>query len=121
MVKYLCEHVEHKDRFQKIVNGWNQNIDASFTEILSNGIVESENFDRFMGLILNQAGLAGLKKVINAYNAKKREGDDTMFGNKVLVLKPNFAEIKKAIQANNDEAVISQLDAAFVIENEKID
>ncbi len=121
VVKYLCEHVEHKDRFQKIVNGWNQNIDASFTEILSNGIVESENFDRFMGLILNQAGLAGLKKVINAYNAKKREGDDTMFGNKVLVLKPNFAEIKKAIQANNDEAVISQLDAAFVIENEKID
>lgn len=120
VASYLCIVAEQDKQFERIVNGWNENIDRDLSKILSNGVMQEAGSDRFFKIVINFGGIDGIKKAVKGYNDKQSEANSTTIGDKSVTLKPDFVAIKDAATKEDDEAFMKAIEDAFQLQTVKI-
>ena len=117
-IRFISANVDDEKRFGQIVTGWNQSHTTSLSKILSNGIVQEPQFNRFIKAVFNQGGIEGFKTMAQEYVARVQEASNTAIGNKKVGLNVDFEALQKSLSGKSAETRFMKLvKAAFFVQS----
>ncbi len=109
----ICENCTSAKHFGPICSSWNDTIEQQMRTILEANLSGGGDFDRLLSIVLNNQGINGLRKLLSAFEIVRLETEGSSFGNKEIVLKPDFPAIGKALQAQNEDEFTRLIESAF--------
>ncbi len=113
VLKLICGLVTNANRFSNIAKGWTERDNDAMHKIMSNGIKQSSEFDRFTGIVINDGGLTAIRTMMQAYQEKTNEAANVKVGTKQLVLNPDFAVLESSAKGLKDTEFMEAVKEAF--------